>query len=154
MRNTIAIIAILNIILACCNNPKIEDYTFKYSMEYVNSYKIECTIDSKTSSYTIIEYNYLFDNINKKREPILINGTISEKESKSIKSYIENAQLFKLEDYYGFKEPSEFICQSHIITPDKEKFITSSYVSEQLPKEYVSLISFMNKFISKYKKEI
>lgn len=153
MKNILFILTILMAILSGCKKSAPEDYTFKYSMEYVNNYKIECTIDSKTNAYTIVEYNYLFDNFEKKRDPLSISGILSAEESNQFASCIEMADLFKLDDTYGFDESTDFVCQSYIVTPTKEKFITSSYVNNQLPTHYYTLVSFMNKFISEHKKK-
>ncbi len=153
MKNSIFILTILMLILLSSKKSTPENFTFKYSMEYVNNYKIECTIDSKTNTYTIVEYNYLFDNMAKKHDPLSISGTLTKNENSRFIFYVEMANLFNLKNSYGFEESTDFVCQSYIVTPSKEKYIISSHVNNQLPTHYLTLISFMNDFISEHKKK-
>ena len=49
---------------ACENKKELKDFSFTYSMESVDNYKMMVTFDSK-KNYKLEEYNYFFDNFAK-----------------------------------------------------------------------------------------
>ena len=67
------IITLFAIIASCTSTPTMGDFTYNYSMENVNNFKIEFELNAD-ASFKITQYNYFFDNLRKQKNPFLLKG--------------------------------------------------------------------------------
>lgn len=147
----VLIITVLIISLTGCKQ-NINNFTFTYTLESVNNYKVKVTFNDK-KDYIIEEYTYFFDRMSGKHEPKEVSGKLSEEEFSSIKNMIENSQIFCLRDSYGFDQNSDILFQVNLEADGKEKFVLMREIdNKELPKDFVQLIKYINEFIGKYKK--
>lgn len=145
------------LILTSCNN-KSADFSFTFTMESVDNYKVALTVKSD-KTYMIEEINYFHDNYAKKRDPKMVEGIFSEEEFEIVWEKIFDAGLFKMEDTYGFKngKPDDFgniMYQIYFGTGGKEKYISISYDKNNVyPLSFIELFNYLNEFISENRKK-
>lgn len=140
--------------IGCQSQP--EDFTLSYSMESIRHYKVILTVDSK-QHYLIEEYNYFFDNFEKKQEPQKYTGTLTDEEYKAIIKLIRKNDLLSLKEAYGFEEANpdlgDFLYQTLYKTGGKEKSTSVRTLDDPaLPTGYTQLLTYLNRFISEHKK--
>ena len=63
---------------------ELKDFSFSYSMESVDNYKLMVLFDSD-KTFRIEEYNYYMDNFAKKRDPKIMEGILTDEEFASLK---------------------------------------------------------------------
>lgn len=160
MKTRISLLTILSLMLIClcaCENKKeLKDFSFTYSMESVDNYKMMVTFDSK-KNYKLEEYNYFFDNFAKKKEPRIKEGTLTDKEFKQIQSLIVDSKLFEMKDSYGFEKDynrdlGDIMYQISFNAGGKDKYISIRSTEYQpFSTQFVGLIGYINKFINSHK---
>ena len=131
----------------------LDDFTFSYTVESVNNYKLVLTFNSD-STYQVEKYNYYMDNFEKKRRPEIQKGRLTAGEFESLKQKLEASRLFSMNDAYGFGDDettvsgsSAILHQVYIRADGKEKFVTCKE-SAKLPVSFIDLIQFVNTFLS------
>lgn len=131
----------------------LNDFTFSYTVESVNNYKLVLTFNSD-STYQLEKYNYYMDNFERKRRPEIQKGRLTANEFESLKQKLEESKLFSMKDAYGFEEnetrwsgSSAILHQVYIRADGKEKFVTCKE-SAKLPVSFIDLIQFVNTFLS------
>lgn len=145
------IIPVLIILLYSCKNS--EEYIFKYNLESINNYKVTLTINQKDSTYALQEFNYFFDNMEKKRKPLILNGKLSKTDYDRFNDLISKSKLMNLKDSYGFENTGDatgsIIYQISYLTKSKEKYITikPSGNDNQFSSSFINLINFCNQKI-------
>lgn len=93
------------------------------------------------------------DNQEGKRRPIIIEGTLNDNDYTIIKKKAENAQLFKMEDSYGFDREAknnteDILYQINLDTGTKQKSITfRDNEGVRLPASFIQLTQQLNKLI-------
>ena len=97
-------------------------------MESVDNYKLMVLFDSD-KTFRIEEYNYYMDNFAKKRDPKIMEGTLTDEEFASLKPILQKCNFFKMKDSYGFEEETnrdlgDIMYQVSFTTEGKEKFIS------------------------------
>lgn len=163
MKTRISLLTILSVMLIClsgCSNKKeFEEFSFTYSMESVDNYKMVITFDSD-QNYKLEEYNYFFDNAANKRDPKISEGKLTDKEFEEIQKLLSKSKLFEMEDSYGFdkeynRDLGDIMYQISFSTKDKDKFISiRTTENQQFSSGFISLIGYINTFINSHKKEV
>ena len=77
MKLRITLFTTLLVLLSACFTgckKELKDFSFSYSMESVDNYKLMVLFDSD-KTFRIEEYNYYMDNFAKKRDPKIMDGT-------------------------------------------------------------------------------
>lgn len=149
--STILVLFLLSSLTSC--DDKLEEFSFTYTLENINNYKVVCTFNSD-KEFLIEEYNYFFDRMARKHEPKEIAGKLSEEEFKFIKSKIEDSRIFDLDNSYGFDQKSDIVFQINLEANGKDKFVLMKELNEDvLPANLIQLIKYSNEFIAKSKKE-
>jgi hypothetical protein len=152
----IAAISVAFVVLSagCRNSPK--EFSFSYSMESVDYYKVTTSFDSN-KTYKIEIHNYYMDNHAGKREPVIREGTLTEEEYKQLETLLAKCNLFKMKDSYGFdKEADEYIgdimYQLYYQIPGKGKFISIRTISDHsFPLSFINLLEYINTFLAEHK---
>ena len=145
------ITALLN---GCSPEPKEFSYTF--TMESVDAYKISLTIDHN-KQYTIEEQQVLFDRRSNSYNPKIKKGTINEEEFKQFIKLLTKSNLYNMKDSYGFEDEEDQALHDvlyYIIykADNKEKYITIRLdKSTKFPASFTKLIEFTNQFANKNK---
>lgn len=92
MKLRITLFATLLVLLSACFTgckKELKDFSFSYSMESVDNYKLMVLFDSD-KTFRIEEYNYYMDNFAKKRDPKIMEGTLTDEEFASLKPILQN----------------------------------------------------------------
>ena len=155
MKKNISIIftlaTMLVFILAGCQQRKpLKEFTFSYSMESENNYKVSVTFDSK-KHFKIEKYNYFMDNMDQMKRPFVYDSTLSEQEYKDLHELLEKTNFAKMKDSYGFNQKDnglDLIHQVKFTADGQQKFITIKSVKmKELPKSFTRVLAFINKFL-------
>lgn len=121
------IITLFAIIASCTSTPTMGDFTYNYSMENVNNFKIEFELNAD-ASFKITQYNYFFDNFEKAKKPISTEGILNNKEFSSFKELLQQSNLEDMEDSYGYDaettSESDIIYMIELKHADKTKYIS------------------------------
>ncbi len=163
MKTRISLLTILSVILiflsGCSNKKELEEFSFTYSMESVDNYKMVVTFDSD-QNYKLEEFNYFFDNMANKKDPKISEGKLTDKEFEEIQKLLSKSKLFEMEDSYGFdkeynRDLGDIMYQISFSTKDKDKFISiRSAENQQFSSEFMNLIGYINSFMNSHKKEV
>jgi len=124
-------------------------------MESVMNYKIILTLDSD-KQYRIEEQRIFEDNSENKKEPIIVEGVLSDVQMETFKVAIEKARLDKMNDSYGFEEDAEsnkdrdLIYQVNLETPDIQKYISIRQTHRKLfEQSFIDLLKLSSDFSDK-----
>ena len=145
---------IIAIFTGCNSEPKEFSYTF--TMESVDAYKISLTIDHN-KQYTIEEQQMFFYNRSNSNNSKIKTGVINDEEFNEFKLLLSSCNLYKMKDSYGFEDEKDQALHDvlyYIIykADNKEKFITVRLdKSTKFPASFIQLIDFTNNFMNKNK---
>ena len=138
-----------------CREQKPIDFSFRYTMESVNNYKM-ILIFGSDKSYTIEEHNYFMDNHAGTYNPVVRQGTLTDSELEEIRTLLTACRFFKMKDAYGFDVPDNttlgnIIYQIDYVADGKEKMISiRSSPLLQLPKSYSELLIYISLFLKNH----
>ena len=161
MKLRITLFTTLLVLLSACFTgckKELKDFSFSYSMESVDNYKLMVLFDSD-KTFRIEEYNYYMDNFAKKRDPKIMEGTLTDEEFASLKPILQKWNFFKMKDSYGFEEETnrdlgDIMYQVSFTTEGKEKFISiRNSDTGQFSASFVKLIGFINTFLNNHKND-
>lgn len=131
---------------------RLEDFTFTYSLESPGNYKIQVYFDDQRN-YKVERYNYFMDNFARKRDPKILEGTLTDAEFEQVQAALGEAGIFDMKDSYGFeKEVSsedmgEVLTQVYLKSGGQEKYISiRDMMNEKFPRGYIRLVKFINQF--------
>lgn len=143
------------IFVTCKQEPK--TFLFTYSMESVDNYKVVVSFDSG-KKYKIEEYNYFLDNQANKKEPKIKEGVLTDEEYATIKEKIFKANLFKMNDTYGFdgedsrSDLGDIMYQIYLSGDGEEKYISIANNKElKFPAPFIELVDVVSGFLNTYK---
>ncbi|MDR1499666.1 MAG: hypothetical protein LBI58_01650 [Tannerellaceae bacterium] len=129
-----------------------EEFTFTYSVESINNYKIVCSFDSD-KTYKIEGYNYFMDNSAGIRAPHIKEGVLTESEYAQTVSHLKAGRLFAMKDAYGFEtEPEgimgDMLYQITLTTDGRSKHITiRNSEANRFPQPFIELLRYINDFL-------
>jgi hypothetical protein len=133
----------------------LNDFTFNYSMESVNNYKLMFTLSSD-KTYKIEEHNYFIDNHSNKQEPVVREGSLTDEEYGEALKYLSACDFFKMKDSYGFdKDPaqglSNILYQIAFHTEGKEKYVSiRNSEDNRYPASFISLLRYVSNFLKEH----
>ena len=86
-------------LMLCATSCKRADkpFTFSYSMESVNNFKVMLSFDSD-QKYRVERYNYFMDNFAHKRDPKIVEGVLTDEEYDRLATLVNEADLLSMED--------------------------------------------------------
>lgn len=152
--SSLIILSVLAMALSSCQ-PKLTKFSYLFSMESVMNYKIILTLDSD-KQYRIEEQRIFEDNSENKKEPIIVEGVLSDVQMETFKVAIEKARLDKMNDSYGFEEDAEsnkdrdLIYQVNLETPDIQKYISIRQTHRKLfEQSFIDLLKLSSDFSDK-----
>lgn len=142
----------LSCLIACHRSPVLKDFTYRYSMESINNFKVEFQLNPD-STYQIGQYNYFFDKYEGKAKPIFKEGKLTRDEFDRFAGLITGSQLEKMNDSYGFDRGGDtdnsIIYVIELKHNEQSKFVSvNSSMDEYLPDSFNRLITFTGGFIS------
>ena len=154
MKKTHLLIATLFtiIFIGCTPTSTINDFTYIYSMENVNNFKIEFQLNSD-STFKITQFNFFFDNFEKSKKPVSTEGTLNSEEFFKLKKLIEQSNIGEMKDSYGFDdktaEESDIMYMIELQQGEESKFVSINVNDiTTFPMKFNELISFTNTIIS------
>ncbi|MDR2809288.1 MAG: hypothetical protein LBB84_01860 [Tannerellaceae bacterium] len=156
MRKQIAFISILSvalILLGGCRK-SLKDFSFYYTIESVNNYKLALTLGSD-KTYKIEQYNYFMDNHANRQAPIITEGAITDREYDEVVKHLSACNFFRMKDTYGFDKESTEDATANILyqitfrTGGKEKYISIRNSDSNLfPEPFIHLLKYTSNFLS------
>lgn len=140
-------------LMLCATSCKRADkpFTFSYSMESVNNFKVMLSFDSD-KKYRVERYNYFMDNFAHKRDPKIVEGVLTDKEYDRLATLVNEADLLSMEDSYGFdKAPtgglSDIVYQLSYTSGGEEKYISiRSTEGQRYSDAFVELVREITRF--------
>ena len=135
---------------------ELKDFSFSYSMESVDSYKLVLQFNDD-QTFRLEEYNFYMDNMEKKRDPKIVEGKLTEDEFKALKPLLANCDFFDMKDSYGFeKEPdpvfSDIIYQISFSTEGKEKYISiRNTKTSEFSSSFIEVLDYIKVFLKNHK---
>ena len=146
------------IISSCTSKPTMGNFTYRYSMENVNNFKIEFQLN-EDSTFKITQYNFFFDNFEMAKKPISTEGRLNNEEFSTFKELLQQSNLENMKDSYGYDEKtaseSDILYMIELKHADKTKYVSINASGDNtFPKEFTELIAYTNAIISdKHKTE-
>lgn len=140
------------IITGCTSTPTLDNFTYAYSMENINNFKIDFQLNSDTT-FKITQYNFFFDNFEKTKKPISTEGALNSDEFRNFKKLLQQSKLDEMEDSYGFDEKtdseSDIIYIIELTKDGKTKYVSiNASGNNSFPEKFTELISYTNTIIN------
>ena len=140
------------VFIGCTPTSTMNDFTYTYSMENVNNFKIEFQLNSD-STFKITQFNFFFDNFEKSKKPVSTEGTLNSEEFFKLKKLIEQSNIDEMKDSYGFDnktaEESDIMYMIELKQGEESKFVSiNANDITTFPKKFTELISYTNTIIS------
>lgn len=143
----VIIFGFLLVVMDSCKANRTE-FSLSYSLECVDNYKVVISVSSD-KHYVLEEYNYFFDNFEKKREPIIKQGVLDKGEFRKISQLIRQSNIFDLPDYYESHhkiDKGNFLYQLSFKAGGSEKYVFLREINpDQLPEPFFRLLQDMTK---------
>ncbi|HBL32866.1 MAG TPA: hypothetical protein DDZ96_03475 [Porphyromonadaceae bacterium] len=137
--------------VGCTHSPETNEFTYVYSMESVNNFKVEMQLNPD-STYKIGRYDYFFDKYEGKSKPAYKEGTLKADEFDAFRSLIQKSELARMKDAYGFEEgrnsDNAVIYMIQLTQGGKTKFITVKAGSTEFPEAFNRLVKFSGNFMN------
>lgn len=155
MKKMTAFSLVLLLVVTGCREQKPTDFSFRYSMESVNNYKMILILGSD-KSYSIEEYNYFMAGHANSYAPVVRKGTLTDVELEEFRTLLAGCCLFAMKDSYGFDEAandalSNIIYQIDYVADGKEKMISIRSSSRiKLPQSYRNLLNRISLFLKEH----
>lgn len=134
-----------------CDNPNNTYFTYGFSMENVNNFKIELEL-KPDSTYKILKNNYFFDRFEGTQRPLNKSGKLSESEFNLFKNLINRNKIEKMKDAYGFDDQNierEIVYIIRITRNGKSKFVSiNANANVILSNDFLNLINHTTSFIN------
>ena len=147
----LAVVGLLLILCAISCKREVKPFTFSYSMESVNNYKVMLSFGSD-KQYRVERYNYFMDNFAHKRDPKIIDGVMTDAEYNRLATLVAESDLLSMDDSYGFdKAPTEglgdIVYQISYTCGGEEKYISiRSTEGQRYSDAFVELVREITRF--------
>lgn len=140
------------IVIGCTSTPTMDNFTYTYSMENVNNFKVEFQLNSD-STFKITQFNFFFDNFENTRKPISTEGTLNSEEFSIFKKLLQQSNIEDMEDSYGFDDKtateSDIMYMIELKQNEKSKFVSINANDViTFSKKFTELIAYTNTIIS------
>lgn len=150
-----ALIAI--IFASCTSTARMDEFTYTYSMENVNNFKIVFELDSD-STFKVTQHNFFFDKFEKKEEPIVTEGKLNSTEFSNLKRLLEKSNITRMKDSYGFDDvkttDSDILYMIELEQNGESKYISiNASANTSFPSSFTELIIYTNTIITDKQKE-
>ena len=130
------------------------EFALSYSLECVDSYKVVLRVSSDRH-YVLEEYNYFFDNFEKKKDPITRQGILNNGEFRKISRLIRQSNILSLPDYYESHQKIDkgnFLYQFAFKSGGSEKYVFLREINrDQLPEPFFHLLQDMTRLSTELK---
>ena len=150
-KNWLAVVGVLLILCATSCKREIKPFTFSYSMESVNNYKVMLSFGSD-KQYKVERYNYFMDNFAHKRDPKIVDGVMTEEEYDRLATLVAESDLLSMKDSYGFEQAptgalGDVVYQISYTCGGEEKYISiRSAEGQRFSNAFVKLIREITQF--------
>lgn len=140
------------LLVSCKKGYKVENFTYKFSIENIGNFNSRFQLNPD-KSYDIIQTNTYFDKFEGVQRPSSRNGVLTEEEFVKLKNLIEDADLNKMKDSYGFENDdsnnlTNIVYSIEISSSDLNKFVTINMKPDQkFTSSFINLIEYTNELI-------
>ena len=136
------VLVILIVYFSCPRSFK--EYEFSYTVENLSQFKLVFAFDSE-GNYKIEKCNFYMDNAQGEIRPVMESEKFTEEEFDRFDKLLRNADIFSMEDMYGYDESSKdedgFFTQIVLMADGKQKYVTIRNVTEQkFPQPFLDFI--------------
>jgi len=119
-----AIVVILLLLLAgCSRSPRGEQFSYSFSMESINNYRVELQLHPD-SSWTATRYNYFFDRFGGAPSALERAGQLTDEEYARFSRLLEKSGLEGMDESYGFdseEDTGNSVIYMLSLTPEGEE---------------------------------
>lgn len=148
----ISIISFFLLLLGCQNKQPIENFTYKFTMESINNYKVEFQLDPDTN-YIISQTNQFFDKFDGVYRPVNKTGTLTTSEFDNLRKLIQESNIEEMKDAYGFNNDENsdntVIYNIELSHNNQQKFVIINLNSQhKFSKSFLHLIEYTNELIA------
>jgi hypothetical protein len=150
-----AVAALFAVLQTGCGN-RLKEFSFSYSMESVNYYKVAVSFDSN-KAWKIEIHNYYMDNHSGQQAPAIREGTLTAEEYRTLTGLLAKCRFAKMQDAYGFDRDADeyagdIMYQVSFQTPGESKFISIRNISDHtFPLPFIDLLKYVNTFLAEHK---
>lgn len=146
--------AVVGLFLILCSiscKREVKPFTFSYSMESVNNYKVMLSFGSD-KQYRVERYNYFMDNFAHKRDPKIVDGVMTEEEYDRLATLVAESDLLSMKDSYGFEQAptgalGDVVYQISYTCGGEEKYISIRSTEDQrFSNAFVKLVREITQF--------
>ena len=147
----LAVVGLLLILCAISCKREVKPFTFSYSMESVNNYKVMLSFGSD-KQYRVERYNYFMDNFAHKRDPKIIDGVMTDAEYNRLATLVAESDLLSMDDSYGFDNAptgglGDIVYQISYTCGGEEKYISiRSTEGQRYSDAFVELVREITRF--------
>jgi len=158
MKKGIGLVLMLAALLCVCGSCRkgVENFSFSYSMESVNNYKVSVSFQSD-KTYRIEEINFFMDNHANRRAPVIREGVMTDSEYNELAKLLSASDLFGMADSYGFEKEydrdlGDIMYQLDFTSGGREKFISIRNSERQLfSAPFLQLLKYLSAFIGSHR---
>lgn len=121
-RESTAVIFLL-LFAACSRSPRGQRFTYTFSMESINNFRVELQLNPD-SSWMVARYNYFFDRFGGSSTVLERDGKLTDREHATFVRLLKKSGIIEMKESYGF-DSEEDIGSSVIymlsLTPEGDK---------------------------------
>lgn len=145
-------VLILISFIGCNGDTGLTNYTYRYSVESINNFKVELQLNPD-STYQIGWHNYFFDKYSGEAQPKYKSGVLTVAEFDTFTNLIDRSGLEKMDDSYGFDHngtvENDLVHMIELKQNETSKFVVvNAEANDPLPEKFDRLIVFTSNFIN------
>jgi hypothetical protein len=138
--------------MGCNNDTDLTSYTYRYSVESINNFKVEFQLNPD-SSYQIGRHNYFFDRYKGESQPKYKRGLLTGAEFDTFTELIDGSGLERMDDAYGFDQrgtvENNLVYMIELKQSETSKFVVvNAEANDPIPEKFDRLIVFTSDFIN------
>ncbi len=136
--------------VSCQQKQPLDEFTFLYTLEVVNNYKISLSFDSQKKFRKEVA-NYYMDNMEKVQRPEIEEGILTDEQFETLKKKLEAADIPSMKEAYGFQQKrpqatQDMLMQVVLTQKAKKKYVSIQYDKDlKLPAGFIELLTEINK---------
>lgn len=147
----IPLLSSLLLFFGCKQEQKLENFTYRYSMESTGNFKVEFQLNPDTT-YEIHQTNQYFDKFDGTCRPVNKKGKLTEEEYMKLRDLIQAGKIDFMRDSYGFDEnikENSIIYNLELEKEKHRKFVTINMKTRhKFSDSFLQLIEHTNSLIN------
>ena len=147
------VVILLLLLTACSRSPRGELFSYTFSMESINNFKVELQLQPD-STWQAARINYFFDRFGGPPSALEREGKLTDREHATFARLLEKSEIEEMEESYGFDnedDNSNAIVYMLSLTPEggETRFVTiRENVEYRFPDAFRELILYSGNFLN------